>query len=188
MDERMDQPVGRPRGGRELLTLTAGRRSGLALKRLVLIFGATYLGLVCLTNIVNLVNVVAGTHSRFLNSQNASYIASVVKVYAVPGWFDNLAVLGAALVEGLGAWLFIRALRRFRGDGSGLTEAYQALAWNIAVWFAFIVGTEFFVAYPSESPFRELLGLGFLMALLITLVPDAPSGSSRPGLPEVSEG
>ncbi|MFZ2013422.1 MAG: hypothetical protein WAV00_06335 [Nocardioides sp.] len=188
MGECVDQPVGRHGDGRELLTLTTGRRSGLALKRLVLIFGATYLGLVCLTNIVNLVNAVAGTHSRFLNSQNASYIASVVKVYAVPGWFDNLAVLGAALVEGLGAWLFIRAVRRFRGDGSGLTEAYQALAWNIAVWFAFIVGTEFFVAYPSESPFRELLGLGFLMTLVITLVPDAPSGSSPAGLLDPREG
>lgn len=182
MDERVDEPVGRQEGAPELPALTAGQRSALTLKRLVLIFGAAYLGFVCLTNTVNLVNAVAGTHSRFLNSQNASYVASVVKVYALPGWFDNLAVLGAAIIEGLGAWLFIRALRRFHGDGSGVTEAYQALTWNIAVWFAFIVGTELFVAYPSESPFREPLGLGFLMALLITLVPDAPAGGS-PAVP-----
>jgi hypothetical protein len=53
---------------------------------------------------------------------------------------------------------------------------------------AFIKGTEFFVAYPSESHFRELLGLGFLMALLITLVPDAPSDGSSPGLRDRREG
>ena len=93
---------------------------------------------------------------------------------------DNL-VLGAATIEGIGALLFVRALLRDRGGGSGAAEAYQALAWNITVWFAFIVGTEFFIAYPSESPFRELLGLGFLMTLVITLVHDSPG---RRGLDE----
>jgi hypothetical protein len=152
--------------------------AGLVLKRLVLAFGATYLGMVCVTNLVNFAHAVTGTHGTFLNSGNASYIASIVKVYSLPGWFDELFVLGAATIEGIGALLFVRALLRFRGEGTGVTEAYQALAWNIAVWFAFIVGTEFFIAYPSESPFRELLGLGFLMTLVVTLVPDSPA---RPG-------
>ena len=157
---------------------TTDRAAGLVLKRLVLAFGATYLGMVCVTNLANFANIVAGTHGKFLNSGNADYIASIVKVYSMPGWFVDLAVLGAATIEGIGAVLFVRALLRYRGGGTGVTEAYQALAWNIAVWFAFIVGTEFFIAYPSESPFRELLGLGLLMTLVITLVPDSP-GSTR---------
>ena len=130
--------------------VTQGARVGLLLKRLVLACGATYLGLVCVTNTVNFVNAVAGTHGKFLNSQNSSYIASIVKVYSWPGWFDELAVLGAATIEGIGAILFVRALLAYRGGGTGITEAYQALAWNLAVWFAFIVGTEFFIAYPPR--------------------------------------
>ena len=154
---------------------TTERTAGLVLKRLVLVFGATYLGMVCVTNLANFANVVAGTNGRFLNSENADYVASIVKVYSMPGWFVDVAVLGAATIEGIGALLFVRALLRYRGGGAGVSEAYQALAWNIAVWFAFIVGTEFFIAYPAESPFRELLGLGLLMTLVITLVPDSPA-------------
>ena len=40
------------------------------------------------------------------------------------------------------------------------------------VWLGFIVGTEFFVAYPSEGPLRELLAISLLMAVAIAVVPD----------------
>jgi hypothetical protein len=157
-----------------VLTRPTDLAAGLLLKRLVLLFGGTYLAMVSITNTVNFLNSVAGTHATFLNSQNNSYIASIVKVYSLPTWFDELAVLGAATVEGIGAVLFFRALIRYRGNGAGATAAYTALAWNIGVWFAFIAGTEFFIAYPPEAPFRELLGLGLLMTLVVALVPDNP--------------
>src|SRR5215510_13331807 len=93
--------------------------AGLLLKRLVLLFGGSYLAMVSITNAVNFLNSVAGTHARFLNSENNSYIASIVKIYSVPSWFDEIAVLGAATVEGVGAVLFFRALVRYRGNGAG---------------------------------------------------------------------
>ena len=46
------------------------------------------------------------------------------------------------------------------------------------VWLGFIAGTEFFVAYQSEGPFRELLAISLLMAIVIAVVPD------EPGLPD----
>ena len=148
---------------------------GLVLKLLVLTFGATYLGMVAATNLVNLVASITDQHWTFLNSGNSDYIASIVKIYSFPSWTDNVFVLGAAVIEGIGCALFVRALLRYRGRGIGALEAYQALTWNIGVWFAFIVGTEFFIAYPSESPFRELLALGLLMTLVVALVPNAPA-------------
>lgn len=150
----------------------SGRSSGLRLKQLVLLFGAGYLGMVSLTNLVNVVTTVAHRHLVFLNSGNTDYIASVVKVYGWPHWFDDLAVLGAATIEGIGCLLFVRALLALGGGGRGRTEAYQALAWNAGTWIAFIAGTEFFVAYPAESPFRELLALGLLMAVVVAVVPE----------------
>jgi len=40
------------------------------------------------------------------------------------------------------------------------------------VWLGFIAGTEFFVAYTSESPFRELMVIALLMPVIIAVVPD----------------
>jgi hypothetical protein len=146
---------------------------GLWLKRLVLAFAGTYLAMVATTNLVNVVEVLTHTHASFLNSGNTHYIDSIVKVYSWPTWFSDVAVIAAAVIEGTGALLFGRALLRYRGGATGLVEVYQALAWNIGIWFAFIVGTEFFVAYQAEGPFRELLGLGLLMTLVVAVVPDS---------------
>lgn len=144
----------------------------LFLKRLVLAVGAVYFTLVAVTNAVNFIASVGGFHSTFLNSGNAAYIASVTKVYSWPAWTDNAAVLVAALAEGFGAFLFGRALLRFRGGAVGIRAVWLALSWNIAVWLGFIAGTEFFVAYQAEGPFRELLVIALLMPVIIAVVPD----------------
>ena len=125
---------------------------GLRVKQLVPAIGAVYFAFVAVTNLVNFIAVAGGYHWTFLNSQNESYIASITKVYGWPAWFDKAAVLAAAVVEGIGAFLFGRALLRFRGGGTGVRDAWLAMGWNIAVWFGFIIGTEFFVAYTSEGP------------------------------------
>lgn len=144
---------------------------GLRLKQLVLAFGAVFLGVVALTNLLNLLSA-ATTPWTFLNSGNTDYVASVVAVYSWPGWFDELVVLGALLIEAAGALLFARALLRYRGGGTGAVEAYQALAWHAGVWIAFLLGTEFFLAYGSAGTFRELLALALLMVVVVTVVPD----------------
>lgn len=107
-----------------------------------------------------------------LNSDNAAYIQSITKDDALPDSFDELAVAGAAIVEGIGAVLFWRALGAMRGDGTGVREVWWALTWNVVVWLGFIAGTELFVAYTSESPFRELLLIGLAMAVVVAVVPD----------------
>lgn len=147
---------------------------GLRLKQLVLLFGAVFLGIVALTNLMNLVSA-ATTDWTFLNSHNTGYVESVVAIYDAPGWLDEMVVLAALAIEAMGAVLFVRALLAYRGGGTGVTETYQALAWNIGVWFAFIVGSEVFLAYDAEGTFRELLALALLMAVVIAVVPDEPA-------------
>ncbi|MBV9095608.1 MAG: hypothetical protein JO132_17355 [Streptosporangiaceae bacterium] len=156
-------------------------RPGLRVKQLVLGIGAVYFTFVSVTNAVNFVVSVGGYHWAFLNSGNVSYIASITKVYAWPTWFDKAAVLAAVVVEAIGAFLFWNALRKFRGRGSGARDAWIALGWNIAVWLGFIAGTEFFLAYTSEGPFRELLAISLLMAVVIAVIPD--DAGSPAGLP-----
>ena len=156
---------------------------GLLLKRLVLAAGAVYFTMVAVTNTVNFIASVGDFHWTFLNSGNVAYIASITKTYSWPAWTDNVVVLVAALAEGFGAFPFGRALLRFRGGTTGIRAVWLALSWNIAVWLGFIIGTEFFVAYKSEGPFRELLAIAPLMPVIIAVVPDriAPDRAERGG-------
>jgi hypothetical protein len=144
----------------------------LLLKRLVLLGGGMYFAFVAVTNAINFIASVGGLHWTFLNSGNVAYIASVTKVDSFPVWANDTVVLLAALAEGFGAFLFARALLRFRGDGVGVRAVWHALCWNVVVWLGFIAGTEFFTAYTSEGPFRELLIIALAMAVVIAVVPD----------------
>jgi hypothetical protein len=152
---------------------------GVRVKQLVLGIGAIYFTLITVTNTINFISSVGGYHWVFLNSGNVSYITSLTKIYSWPTWFDKAAVLAAVVVEGTGAVLFWNALRRFRGRGKGERAAWLALGWNIVVWLGFIAGTEFFVAYESEGPFRELLGIALLMTVAFAVVPDDAGASTR---------
>jgi hypothetical protein len=144
----------------------------LLLKRVVLAIGALYFTMVALTNAINFIATVGHFHWLFLNSGNAAYITSITKVYGWPAWTTATVVLLAALAEGFGAFLFIRALVRYRGGAAGMRAVWQALTWNIVVWLGFVAGTEFFVAYTAEGPFRELLVIALLMPVVIAVVPD----------------
>jgi hypothetical protein len=88
----------------------------------------------------------------------------------------RLLLAGALAVEVVGAVLCWRALLRRGGDANAV--ALQAVSWSVLVWIGFTFMTELFVAYTSESPFRELLLLAIGTALVITLVPD--DGGVRP--------
>ena len=156
-------------------------RPGLVFKRLTLLVGAAYFTLVCVTNVIDAVATFGGYDWVVLNSGNAAYIESITKTYGVPERLNDLAVVAAAIAEGIGAVLFWRAVWRYRGDGSGRREAWWALTWNVLVWLGFIVGTEVFVAYTSESPFRELLLIGLAMAVVVAVVPDDPDRSPASG-------
>jgi hypothetical protein len=146
---------------------------GLRLKQLVLLFGAAYLGIVTLTNLVNVLVSIADGHLTFLNSGNVDYVENFgFHAYGWPHALAILAVLVATVIEGIGCWLFVRALRAYIGGGAGTVQAYHALAWNVAVWLAFILGSEFFLAYAEESVFRELLAVSLLMVVVIAVVPD----------------
>jgi hypothetical protein len=165
--------------GASTLAETVFARPGLTFKRLTLLIGALYFTLVAGTNVVNFVASISDHHWTVLNSGNVAYIDSIVKGYPVPSRFAELAVLAAAVVEGIGAWLFWRALRDYRGGATGIREVWIALTWNVLVWLGFIVGTEVFVAYTSESPFRELLLIALAMAAVVAVVPDDPAGDRR---------
>lgn len=148
------------------------RPSGLLLKRVVLLFWTMFFTMVAITNFVNLMGVFDVFDWTFLNSENFAYLKETDKIYGMGEGITKVFLLGAFLIELIGAVLFWRALV---GSGRGpeaRTRAILAVSFGALVWTAFIFMTEFFVAYGSESPFRELLMIMLGAALVIVLVPD----------------
>ena len=145
---------------------------GLVLKRLLLAFWTMYFSMIALTNGVDLLDELGVARWKFLNSGNFDYLSSVVKVYAVGPGLTKLMLAAAFTIELVGAIAFWRALLSLGRREGGRTAALQAICWGTAVWTAFVFMTEFFVAYQSESVFRELLALMIGTALAITLIPD----------------
>lgn len=146
--------------------------SGLLFKRLLLLFWTMFFSMVALTNLIDLIGEIGLFDWTFLNSGNFEYLQSVVEVYGVGSGLTKVLLLGAFLIELLAAALFWRALLLFGRSSAGRRVTYVALCWGALVWTAFVFMTEFFVAYGSESVFRELLMIMVATALAIALIED----------------
>lgn len=149
-----------------------GGASGLLFKRLLLAFWTMFFSMVALTNLIDLIGEVGIFHWTFLNSGNFEYMSDIVKVYSLSAGLTKLLLFGAFLIELLAAVLFWRALLSYGVRRVGRSRAFIALCWGTFVWVSFTFMTEFFVAYPSESVFRELLMLMIGTGLALVLVPD----------------
>jgi hypothetical protein len=145
---------------------------GLLFKRLLLVFWTMFFSLVALTNLVDLLDELGAFDWRFLDSENYDYLRSVVKAYDVGPTVTKLLLAGALAIELVAAALFWRALAGLGKAGRGMREAFVAVCFGTFVWIAFVFMTEFFTAYQSESPFRELLAIMIGTALALVLVRD----------------
>lgn len=155
--------------------------SGLLFKRLLLLFWTMFFSMVALTNFVDLMGEFSLFHWTFLNSGNFEYMRDIVKVYEIGPTLTKLLLLGAFLIELTAAVLFWRALLAFGRQPVGRRRAITALCWGTFVWLSFVFMTEFFVAYASESVFRELLTIMIGTGLALVLVPD--EAGTEPGEP-----
>ena len=149
-----------------------GAPSGLLFKRLLLAFWTMFFSMVALTNFVDIMGELSIFHWTFLNSSNFEYMREIVKVYDLSSPLTKLLLIGAFLIELAAATLFWRALLSFGRSPVGRKRAFEALCLGTFVWLSFVFMTEFFVAYGSESVFRELLTIMIGTGLALVLVPD----------------
>ncbi len=148
------------------------RPSGLLFKRVILVFWTMFFTMVAVTNFVDLMGEFGVFEWTFLNSGNFEYLSQTVKVYDISPGVTKVLLIGAFLIELIAATLFWRALFASGRGAEGRTKAILAISFGALVWTAFVFMTEFFVAYGSESPFRELLMIMIAAGLAIVLVPD----------------
>jgi hypothetical protein len=144
-------------------------------KRGLLLFWAVWFSLVFATNVLDglkQLGVLPETWSY--TSGNFRFVVSVVQVLGARVWLAAILFTGVVLWEGLCAALFWKAFRGFEGGGAGCALASTAFAVSVALWAAFTVAIEAFIAFEKISPtvFETLLGVNLLSLLALRLLPD----------------
>jgi len=146
------------------------------LKRGVLFFWAAWFSVVAATNVLDALRTLGLMPMSFaFVSGNWAWINRVMDPLAVPRWLQGALFLGAMSWEALGALLYWTALARYQGRPLAQEPAaLRASVVSLALWAAFQVLDEVFLAYPTEDVHRSLFVSQIATILLLQLLPAPP--------------
>jgi hypothetical protein len=163
---------------------SAMQRNALSvIKRSVLFFWAAWLSVVVTTNVLEGMQALGMLSDSFkFVSGNWRWINQVMDPIGVPRGLQEVMFIGAISWEALAATLFWLALATYR-DRPLVQErvTLYACGANLALWGAFQVLDEVFMAYPPEAVHRVIFGNQIATLLLLHFLTDATkqSGSSK---------
>jgi hypothetical protein len=156
------------------------------IKRGTLLFWAAWLSVVAATNLLNGLQALGMLPESFqFVSGNWTWINQVMDPIGVPRLMQAALFAGAIAWEVLGAMLFWWAVATYRGRP--LTEekvAVFACGVNLALWAAFQVLDEVFLAYQPEAVHRVIFISQMATLLLLHLLPNS---KQQPGSYETDE-
>jgi hypothetical protein len=146
-------------------------------KRAVLLFWALWLSAVTATNVLDGLRAAGALPAGFaFASGNWGWINQTMDPLGVPRGLQAVLFLGAVAWEALAALLFWRACRAFRGRPlAEEPEAVAACGVNLALWAAFQVLDEVFLAYQPEAVHRTIFLNQLATLLALHLLPSAPT-------------
>jgi hypothetical protein len=154
------------------------------IKRITLVFWAAWLSVVVATNVLDAL-VAGGVLPRSIKfaSGNWRWINQVMDPLDVPRRAQAVFFAGAIGWEALAAGLFWRAAATYRGRPLAEERAtVAACGVNLALWAAFQVLDEVFLAYQPEGVHRAIFLNQVATLLLLHLLPgcSAAGGAGRP--------
>jgi hypothetical protein len=149
-------------------------RSALLLKRALLLFWAVWLTVVLTTNVLDACKAVGLLPEGWtFASGNYRFVAETTARYGTPAWVNGLLFAGVLVWEALAAALFWLAGLRFRGRGKdGVRPVYAAFTVGLALWAAFMVADEVFIAYAVEATHVRLFTAQLATLLAVVLLPE----------------
>jgi len=154
-------------------------RRAILLKRSLLVFWAVWLTVVFLTNLFDAGKALGLLPDSWaFASGNYRFVEMTTGRYDTPGWVNKLLFLGVVCWEGTAAVLFWPACATFRGRGQGASMRYVAFTVGLALWAAFAVVDEIFIAYAVEAAHVRLFTAQLTTLLAVELLPE---GGSCPG-------
>jgi hypothetical protein len=142
-------------------------------KRITLLFWAAWLSVVATTNVLNGLQALGSLPESFkFVSGNWQWINQVMDPLGVPRWLQAALFAGAIAWEALAAMLFWWAVATYRGRPLAQEKAaFYACGVNLALWAAFQVLDEVFVAYQPEEVHRLIFVSQIATLLLLHLLP-----------------
>jgi hypothetical protein len=154
-----------------------------ALKRGLLVFWMLWLSVVVATNVLNGLQALSALPESFkFVSGNWQWINQTMDPLGVPHALQTLLFAGVVVWEGLAAVLFWRAFATYRGR-SLVQEptVIAACAVNLALWAAFQVLDEVFLAYQPQGVHRAIFANQIITVLALYLLPEEGMPSSVGG-------
>jgi hypothetical protein len=155
-------------------------------KRLILGFWACWFTIVFLTNLFDGLKALGLVGERWaFASGNWAFMVATTRIYRVPTLLVGVLFAGVVAWEGLSAllmWTAAGVAGRDPGDPRGAKAADRAFTVALALFAAFVLADEIFIAYSVEGTHLRIF-LALLVSLLaLRLLPD--EGSVR--LPRTS--
>ena len=149
------------------------------LKRGLVFFWALYLTIVLVTNFFDALQHIGVLGERWkATSSNYEAILQVMSIYSGPAFVPGLAFAGVIVWESIITVLFWRAFAAYRpGPTAQLRPVYAAFTAMVALWAAFMIADDVFIAYSFEAGHRSLLAVSLASLLTLVLLPD--EGASR---------
>jgi hypothetical protein len=144
------------------------------IKRLLLLFWAAWLSIVVITNVLDGLRALGTLPDSFkFVSGNWRWINEVMDPLGVPRGLQAFQFAGAITWEALAAVLFWRAVATYRGRPLVHERAtVYACGVNLALWAAFQVLDEVFLAYQSEGVHRVIFVSQIVTLLALHLLAD----------------
>jgi hypothetical protein len=137
------------------------------LKSGILLFWAAWFTIVLLTNVGDALKAGRVLPAGWtFSSGNWELMLKVTAVHATPVALVGIMFLGVIAWEALAGLLFWRAW--IAGGRGGIT----AFVVGLALWAAFVLADEIFLAYTVEAAHLRLFGLQLLSVLALRLLPE----------------
>jgi hypothetical protein len=147
---------------------------GLALKHGILLFWALWLSVAWLANMCDGLKAcrLLGARWKFASGNYALMVETTQKYHA-PLWLIALLFLGVILWQGCSALLFWSACIGFQGvHQPGEHTLYAAFLVSLALWAAFLIADEIFLAYESEATHMRVFVAQVMSLLALALLPE----------------
>jgi hypothetical protein len=157
------------------------------IKRTTLLFWAAWLTVVALTNVLDALKVLGVLSESFaFVSGNWAWINQVMDPLGVARGVQAVLFGGAIVWEAVAATLFWWAVVTYRGRPLGQEKAaVYACGVNLALWAAFQVLDEVFLAYQPEGVHRAIFISQVVTLLLLHLLPGAAQPADENGPPQL---